>query len=406
MDLRFEAKARRRAFTLIELLVVIAIIAVLIGLLLPAIQKAREAGYRAKCQNNIKQLALAALNFQNDYGFFPPAVLLQDGYEYTYATYGYYAPPPPIQQQGWNFFEALLPYVEQGALYSAIQPSFTYAQQQSASNPSITLPGGGTVPSYANQLLNANSQYSLTGYNTQYINCTSAAGIWPGTPPGSTFVQTFVCPSDLVYPITTYTTNTWTYTLNPFTAGSATANYNVGTIHMGANSYVCNIGTCSLKTSSSGSKSYPGTEASMNDDGVMYFNSSVRPLDVTDGTSSTILFGEKYHWDPVYDSYQSSTSNYIQNVAGWPWVNTNALLDDIGGSPINPINYLIPPGTPSGTQGNDARLTTFGSGHPGGANFAFCDGSVHFLASTTNVPNVLVPLCTRAAGEVIPDNSY
>src|SRR5689334_2194752 len=95
---------RRAAFTLIELLVVIAIIAVLIGLLLPAVQKVREAAMRTKCQNNLKQLGLACHNYANALTVFPPA--------------GYY--PPGTVSDPWSAPARLLPYVEQGNLQGLI----------------------------------------------------------------------------------------------------------------------------------------------------------------------------------------------------------------------------------------------------------------------------------------------
>ncbi len=87
----------RRGFTLIELLVVIAIIAVLIGLLLPAVQKVRAAAARAQCANNLKQMSLGVLTYEGTYGYFPPS---------------------RIRDHWATWAVLIMPYIEQGAIYN------------------------------------------------------------------------------------------------------------------------------------------------------------------------------------------------------------------------------------------------------------------------------------------------
>ncbi|WP_020473069.1 DUF1559 domain-containing protein [Zavarzinella formosa] len=110
---------RRRAFTLIELLVVIAIIAILIGLLLPAVQKIREAANRMSCTNKMKQIGLAAHNFNDTNGFLPPAVTATNSHLGN-VTGG----NPGSQAFGPNWACLLLPQLEQSALFNQYQNNF------------------------------------------------------------------------------------------------------------------------------------------------------------------------------------------------------------------------------------------------------------------------------------------
>src|SRR5437660_9449217 len=110
-------KTRRPGFTLIELLVVIAIIAILIGLLIPAVQKMREAANRMSCTNNLKQIGLSAHSYHDANNQFPPAVRMPYAIESNDPLTGGAANP-----FGPNWAIFLLPYIEQQNLYSQANP--------------------------------------------------------------------------------------------------------------------------------------------------------------------------------------------------------------------------------------------------------------------------------------------
>ena len=219
----------RLAFTLIELLVVIAIIAILIGLLLPAVQKVREAAARTQCANNLKQMGLALHNYENTYGRFPPGFISTTTGTWSGGGNDGVAEAGP----GWSFFSLILPYVEQENLYRSIN---------------LTLP----ITNNAN------------------------------TTPRSTPVLTYRCPSD-----TGPTTATvWMAPANGGNPMPATA----GTIsNLATTSYVGCLGG----GNPADAPAYTAMYEQQPFNGIFHRNQSVRVADITDGTSNTIGIGER-----------------------------------------------------------------------------------------------------------------
>jgi prepilin-type N-terminal cleavage/methylation domain-containing protein len=237
----FPLRARRASFTLIELLVVIAIIAILIGLLLPAVQKVREAAARTKCQNNLKQISLASANYESAMGVLPPGVNGQT----MMGTLAY-----------------LLPYLEQNDVYNNIPQTLA-----------------GTNPPQSTWSLNT---LAIDNGNAQF-----QAWAWWGYCPASVYgsqIKTFVCPSDNAQQATlTGGVFATFFTYNNFIEGEYFAQGNSN--GFGITNYSCSAGA--LGAVSAQGDAFYGQFQSAYD-----INSSYTSLNIVDGTSNTIAFGE------------------------------------------------------------------------------------------------------------------
>jgi prepilin-type N-terminal cleavage/methylation domain-containing protein/prepilin-type processing-associated H-X9-DG protein len=321
----------RRGFTLIELLVVIAIIGVLIALLLPAVQKVREAANRIKCQNNLKQIGLGLMNHHDTYERFPSGLMVQmvpprdpnEPIEPLGGTISWNTCPHcldrPVPRMWGSWLEWIMPFVEADNVFNQMDRT-----------------------------------------RRDYYNCSSP------TSPGATVIKLYLCPSDYV----------------------PHAQFQYGEYFFAANSYFGNAG----------SWAWPVNFASvLGFDGVLYYNSSVRIKDITDGTSNTILAGERYSYDP------DVADGDLAEWRGWAWTNYNSAPDHLCDSRF-PINSTYAEIRAAGWT-VDQRKTTFGSGHAGnGVNFLRCDGSVRFITrSQVGADNyILSLLCKINDGQVIP----
>jgi prepilin-type processing-associated H-X9-DG protein len=302
---------------LIELLVVIAIIAVLVGLLLPAVQKVREAAARTQCQNNLKQIGLACHGYHDAEQSFPPG----------YRASGAYADGATDTAPGWGWSAFLLPYLEQGDLNARIN---------------FGLP----IEAPAN---------------------TAAA---------QAVLKVYLCPSDLP----------------PATAFAVPDAFGDTVMRAAPSSYAACVG---------GDESDTTGPTGL---GVFYRNSRTRLADVTDGTSSTLLVGERA-WSNANGVWAGAVARGVcrrgalspcpGSAAAWSPAATLVLAH----SHLN-----------NASADSDGGLDDFSSRHVGGSNFAFADGSVRFLRSVPGdrpdgslSPDGLTfqALGTRAGGEVV-----
>lgn len=295
---------RQRGFTLIELLVVIAIIAVLIALLLPAVQQVREAARRTQCKNNLKQFGLALHNYHDVHRCFPMGYLGRDVRVISNNN---------NRQFGWGAY--LLPYIEQNALYAQID----------FSEPAI-------MHSFQTPSINENEKL----FRSQL----------PG----------FLCPSDTRRPVETDNI--------PFITEPHYED-------MAASSYVANFGTNGFLPGRpnirwSEHRNLGGDNAS----GVGPFgiNSRTKIRDFVDGTSNTVMLGEK---EGGNDNRVVENKQIFYNVKRAFWgviVEKTSVLSSGYHRPNRPVSY-------------DGKYRgPFSSLHSGGVQVCMADGSVRFVS--------------------------
>jgi prepilin-type N-terminal cleavage/methylation domain-containing protein/prepilin-type processing-associated H-X9-DG protein len=332
------APRRRRGFTLIELLVVIAIIAIQIGLLLPAVQKVREAAARSTCQNNLKQMGLALHNFAGIYNGQLPAALIHSGRSGsgTLPTTVYSGPEVNYTGQAYRVynhsgFVALLPYVEQGPLFS----QYSYQNVASSSSPYGYAIGNDPTPN-------------------------------PNRVVASAQLKVYTCPSDVTPApqVSSGPRGTGFYERDNF----ARANYLFST---------------------GGQTDYSGSYAAESppNRGAFGHNGAAHITNMQDGTSNTIAVGE---------------SRQLHTAADYgPYWGAGTHTATMGYTPNSQYTPNYPYGNCPGSSTMKCQYAWgFGSNHTGVTNFVMCDGSVRSIRDGVDFTTFKAAV-TPANGEVL-----
>jgi len=342
----------RSAFTLIELLVVIAIIAILIGLLLPAVQKVREAASRMKCQNNLKQIGIAMHAYHDSKGFLPPG-----GANDAAPNFGTQAGG---SSWGSSWMVYILPYIEQGNFYQIWQ---------------------------------------LSG-NSGWGNTVDGAAL------NGVVINTYRCPSTTLPISQQGLTNP---TTNP--GGNGTAMVPTYTAIAGAVPTLISTAFADTRINSGGGGAGCCTGGMTAGNGVLFPNAQITLVGITDGTSNTILVSEQA--DYLTTTSGQKVSWNASGPHGWAIGAHGGVPPNYGSGgdaramqmttiryPINQKTGWTPTPGNCGSQGvcdNTGQNIPLNSTHTGGVNAVFGDGSVRFIRDSIAIAT-LAQLAIRDDG--------